>query len=217
MDYIKERFNGKVPWIFERLKAFHGKNSWHNLESVYEHTNRVLGALESLLAGLTMPQFEGDILREAALYHDVGKISPSLKDGRIDYPGHEKTSAQIYYETKVSKTSRPLASRPDGLRFSLQSQELVYDLIINHTIIHKIMGENYFMEPLKELTSGIPNLKDLRFPKAGRQYCRNKESFQRGLVLLGYSDIIASDFVKIDPFEFTKRVTRYVSALNEFL
>lgn len=204
MDYIKERFHGRAPWVFERLKAFHGKNLWHNLESVYEHTNRVLEVLESFLIGIALPRAEEEVLREAALYHDVGKIEPSLGEGRIDYPGHEKISARIYYETKIAQLSQHCSPRQDGLKFGLQSQERVYDLIMHHTVIHKIMGKEEFLGPLEELTNTIQNLAD-------------KKSFQRDLVILGYSDILASDFVRIDPIEFTRRVTRYVLTLNKLL
>ncbi len=134
---VRMAASGLLTGIFPELQAAIGctQNRYHRLD-VFDHSLRVVGALETLLGefsarfpGLAGLAGQADlsghaaILKYAALLHDVGKPATRQlgSDGRVRFPGHAARSAAI--ATGISHRLR-LSNR----------QRHISDAIIRHHI-----------------------------------------------------------------------------------
>ncbi len=160
-DYIKEYFKRNelgggqitnIPWIFKRLNLYIENSDWHDMESVYDHTNRVLSKFESFYSnegrGLltkeeTMVDSFGKIISRAIIWHDVGKIEPKTVGDKIKYPGHELKSSEIFYEQvgldENGITYLGSKERDDQRRFFSPEDEFIYEFIKCHGKVHEII------------------------------------------------------------------------------
>lgn len=213
-DHIKESFQGRVPWEIARLRGFFQNNDWHNMESVYEHTNRVLEAFQHI--PLKVDQEIRETMQGIILQHDIGKIKPNFNGDKIDYPGHEEIGAKIYYEKQKLTNHLDIdIKRKDGLEFRFYNSEIKYEVILNHGKFHRVMKSEEYGPEWSNLQKSILDRLGSERHKNDLEYAMRY--IRGGLIVLGYCDIIASDFLKNNPSECSKRLVRYDEFLNDAL
>lgn len=184
-----------IPKFYE-LKNVTENMSWHNRESVFDHTLAVLRDLERILGTLpdesTMKQALCEkidthtreaLLRVATLFHDIAKPETIVTDddGTTRCPGHERAGSE-----KVGAILK---------RFDLSDREIerIEQVIENHGLLHAMLP------PSK--------------PEFAQEYEEFKGRFLDNiypeLMLLAYADTIGSYQRETAPEEYRARVSFY--------
>ena len=100
-----EQFQKELPEFFE-LKNFVENNSWHNNDSIFNHTLAVLEELEKLLKSINNKikvylnqkideHTRKDLLFLGTLFHDIAKSNTLIKNGDLtSCPKHEEEGSE---------------------------------------------------------------------------------------------------------------------------
>lgn len=186
-DLRNGKYKGLIPEIY-RLRNTVEVNSWHDNQNVFEHTVLVLRHLEDLLLNsgsdinkqmdFKLRKYrKRDLLKLAALYHDIGKPATIVtdKDGTTSCPGHEARGAEIALDYFG--------------KYTLSEEELAYlkITITFHThIIDFLKNEDGRSDEIKDLSNYKQLVGDLFLD----------------LLLLFRSDLLGSDLEKTSPEEY---------------
>jgi len=193
-DLKRGKYKKFIPEIYE-LNGVVENSPWHLNQNVFDHTVLVLKSLESLLNSLSTKKSGGslnkaldsklgkyrkrDLLKLAALYHDIGK-SETIEEnekGTTSCPDHEAAGAKIaaiYFD-----------------KFSLTKDQIDYlkRLITLHTVIIDYLKkidekdkEEYYLSEYKK--------------HVGELYLE--------LMFLFHSDLVGSDLKKSEPEKYEK-------------
>ena len=196
--------NGKlvdlIPEFYE-LKKVIENNSWHNKESVFNHTLSVIDNLERIICRskkeikqaldkIIDKNSRKSLLYVAALLHDIGKKETitDLGDGVRGCPGHEKQGA---------KKAEKILERFD---LSKKESKIIIDIIRNHGVIHYIIG------------FGNKN-----FQKEYKNFKTKFSKIYLELILLAFADTIGSYLKKTKPDEFRHRINFYKKELKNIV
>jgi len=197
IKFLEEgRYKKLLPEIYELDKTIEN-NLWHKECTVFEHTIQVMKNLEEALKLKWFNEQQKleicktlksridlhtkkDLLKLAALLHDIGKAASLLKDseGNTRYPAHEIFGANI---------------APDfSVRFNLSKKEESYikRIIEYHGLIVDVQNQimekgkkKYYFDLFKKIVGDV----------------------LLELLLLFYSDLLASDLKETKPNEFKNR------------
>ncbi|MCK4520383.1 HD domain-containing protein [Candidatus Parcubacteria bacterium] len=193
----KGRLIDLMPEFYE-LKELVESNYWHNKETVFNHILSVLDNLEKIIRNLreetkqvlneiVEKKSRKDLLRVAALFHDIGKKETMIDfNGFMDFPGHEQKGAEK--AVKILK------------RFNLSKKEskIVADIIKNHSLAHEIITPE-----------------NSNFQKEYKNF-RKKflDSIYLELILLAFADTIGSYLKKTKPTVFRYKIDFYKKELK---
>ncbi|MBI2576994.1 HD domain-containing protein [Candidatus Woesearchaeota archaeon] len=186
----------ELPELY-KLQEVVQQNHWHKGTTVFAHSLAVMKRVQEITEQL--PQhFIGqmgeslgnyswdDILKLAALLHDIGKPESFAPFGdETKFPGHEAIGAE--------KAGSIIS------RFGLngQEEEIVVELIRRHGDIHLIMSP--------ENLSREQQLAALREQSPHMGLC---------LLLIGLADTLGSDLETLHPEEFRSRIAFYRQELG---
>lgn len=192
------QFQEELPEFFE-LKNFIENNSWHNNDSVFNHTLTVLEELEKLLKSTNNKinsylnqkidnYLRRDLLFLGTLFHDIAKSDSFVEsDESTSCPKHEELGGE-----KVKSILN---------RFDLSNREkdIVIRIVKYHDEIHVIL------EPKND--------------KLEEQYQKFKSECHdifMELILLAMADTLGSQLKDNNPEEFNFRIDFYKKVINDF-
>lgn len=124
-------FKNELPEFYKLRSIIHPQGSWHNGDSVFEHTIRILKTYQNLIGEYDYLNLNKDILFLVVLFHDIGKS--------IVFEGHAEKSYQL---------SKDLLERFD---LSISEKELILSLIRNHGEIHNLIKEKESAKEILEI------------------------------------------------------------------
>ena len=109
------------PNIVEQMKNTPQDPKWHKEGNVYIHTVMVYEQLLKLEEFNTLSEEEQEILKYAAVFHDLGKIHTTKKDdnGNIVSPNHSRVGGQEFRKLFFDK-------------MDIKKREAIVQLINNH-------------------------------------------------------------------------------------
>ncbi len=189
----------ELPELFELKKFVENDNYWHNNDSVFDHTLRVLEEFEKLLKvvnnkiNLYLNQeidnyTRKDLLFLGALFHDIGKSESFVKSGDFTLcPKHEEIGSE-----KV----KPILDRFD---LSDREKNIVIKIIKYHG-----------------------KLSDIAKPKSDNleeKYEKFKSKYNNilvELILLTITDTLGSQLKDNRPEEFNFRINFYKKIIENF-
>lgn len=194
----KNQFQKELPEFFE-LKNFVENNSWHNSDSVFNHTLAVLEELEKLLKNINNKinsylnqkideHTRKELLFLGALFHDIAKSNTLVKNGNsTSCPKHEEAGSE-----KVQTILN---------RFDLSEREkaIVVKIVKYHGEIHTIL------DPKNE--------------KIEEQYEEFKSACRdifTELILLAMADTLSSQLKDNNPAEFKFRIDFYKRIIDNY-
>ena len=202
------------------MKEIVENSPWHDEEPVFDHTLSVLGNLEKIIRNskkeikLVLNKIidrnsRKDLLRLAALLHDIGKKEKmvDLGAGVRGAPGHEQKGGQ-----KVGKILK-------RFNFSQKESKIIIDIVRNHGVIHDIIGlgcKDFQKGVGKEhsLTHAVVGLENKNFQKEYKNFKKKFSNIYLELILLAFADTIGSYLKKTKPAEFRHRINFYKKELN---
>lgn len=156
MTKIYDPYINKCKWdliekdeLFINLKSIQQNQKWHKEGNVYTHTCMVVQEMLNSLNNVTQYDLR-EILFYAALLHDVGKLTTTVKDsvGTFHSPGHEKESvklAELWLEQH---------------NIDKYMIEAIVSLIENHMRIYYVAD---FSDPIKSVQKIANSLKYVPF------------------------------------------------------
>lgn len=192
------QFQDELPEFFE-LKNYVENNSWHNNDSVFNHTLTVLEELEKLLININNKinsylnqkidnYTKRDLLFLGTLFHDIAKSDTFVKtDSSTTCKNHEELGAE-----KVTQILD---------RFDLSNQEkaIIIDIVKYHGEIHIILSPNN--ENLEEQY---------------QKFKTERHDIFMELILLAMVDALGSQLKENNPEEFNFRIDFYKKIIDDF-
>lgn len=191
-------FKNELPEFFE-LKNCIENNSWHNNESVFDHTLSVLGEFEKLIKIINSKVYcylnqiidsysRKDLIFTAILFHDISKNDTLVKKNDITFClEHEKIGAE-----KVTKILN---------RFDLSAREksIIINLVRYHGEIHPVV-------------SSKNNNHEKHLSCFKSKHC---DTFIE-LILLGISDTSGSQLKDNNTSEYNFRINCYKNIIQNY-
>ncbi|MBU3934447.1 HD domain-containing protein [Patescibacteria group bacterium] len=185
-----------IPEFYELKNVIENTDdSWHDQESVFDHTQSVISSLEKLfskargnLKKILNQKIDKNtrkiLLKVSAVFHDIAKKETIVKDkqGFTVCPGHAEAGAE--------KAKRILN------RFDLSEREkrFILDIIGGHIHFHLLLSlENY-----GNFQRDFPIIKN-----------RYLNSVYPELILLDYADTVNAGIRKTQPKEYRYRMDFY--------
>ena len=243
-DHIKEYFKtdasggGQItqtPWIFKRLQLYVENSDWHNRETVYDHTNRVISQFESFYLNERSGAWKdtqairdsfAKLVHRAILWHDVGKISPQIVGDTIKYPGHELASAEIFYDVhglgKEGIVYSGSSEREDKKRFFSPEDEFAYEFVKHHGNVHSLITAKNGFSELESLANSLPHVEKSCYIKERVYFdwrpCENPlnpKSFMKTFLYFGLAETMSSHLMNTRTTEYAQRLANYAKALDQ--
>ncbi|MFC1701002.1 HD domain-containing protein [Patescibacteria group bacterium] len=192
------QFQDELPEFFE-LKNYVENNSWHNNDSVFNHTLTVLTELEKLLRDINNKinsylnqkienYTKRDLLFLGTLFHDIAKSDTFVKtDNSTTCKNHEELGSE-----KVAKILD---------RFDLSNQEkaIIIDIVKFHGDIHIILS---------------PNNKNI--DEQYQEFKTKRHEIFMELILLAMADTLGSQLKDNNSEDFKFRIDFYKKIINDF-
>jgi len=194
----QNQFQNELPEFFE-LKNYVENNSWHNNDSVFNHTLTVLEELEKLLKNINNKinsylhqkidnYTKRDLLFLGTLFHDIAKSDTFEKT-------NDSTTCKNHEELGAKKVSKILK------RFDLSEREkvIVIKIVKYHGKINIILD---------------PNNKKLE--EQYRRFKTERHDIFMELILLAMADTLGSQLKDNKPEEFKFRIDFYKKIIDDF-
>lgn len=181
---FKEVFFDLIPGLKETY-GFNQNNPWH-IYDVFEHTMNVIANTNN-----------NEILRIAALFHDIGKPLVYTEEKKINEFGEEQLIGHFYNHQRASiKYFNDFAKKVIIPRVDY---ELITKLIIYHDSKLSIKPDK-MKEYIKDL--GIDNMQLLFDLKRADNLAQNPEKTKESLRILSETEKIFKEYIKtIKPIE----------------
>jgi UTP:GlnB (protein PII) uridylyltransferase len=138
-DIRQDASQNEFPWLIE-LRDTIENNAWHNNESTFTHTIRVVEKLEQILKKLpqkikiyldteTGKATKQDLLWYATLLHDCAKKETiKIIGNQTSFPNHEK-----YGEQKAKEILETIDLLPS-------EKETIVTIVKNHGLLHDLLN-----------------------------------------------------------------------------
>jgi len=197
-NIVAGRLENLVPEIYELKNVIENAEGWHDDESTFDHTLKVMQALEKIFLTVS-GRINGKLkktlnqkidsntrkilLKTSAVLHDIAKKETITKDinGFTECPGHAELGAR--------KARKIL----DRFNLSEREKQFVCDIIANHMHFHFIIAPDN-LNFQKEFVAIKNKFLDYIYPE---------------LILLGYADTVDTGMRKTNPKEFRHRIDFY--------
>jgi UTP:GlnB (protein PII) uridylyltransferase len=186
-----KQFLSELPEFFE-LENFVENNTWHNNDSVFNHTLAVLEELEKLLKNINNKinsylnqtvdkHTKRELLFLGTLFHDIAKSDVLVKNG-------DSTSCSKHEEVGSEKVKLILD------RFDLSDREkaIVANIVKYHGEIHIIL-----------------DLKNNKIDEQFNKFKTDRHDVFTELILLAMADTLGCQLKDNNPGEFTFRINFY--------
>jgi UTP:GlnB (protein PII) uridylyltransferase len=192
------RLERELPELYD-LKNIIEKSLWHNNDSTFSHTLKVLKELEKILKknGKKTGSYldkridnykRKELLFLAALLHDIAKKETIVKEREETYcPEHEEVGS-----LKVKK----ILERFD---LSPKEKEIVIGIVKNHGILHKMLDPN-----------------DSELDGKFVEFKKNHKDIFIELVLFSMSDTLGCELKDNATENFKFRINFYQDAINGY-
>lgn len=201
IDKIKsEAFLNLIPELYEVREVIENEGYYHNNDSVFNHTLRVLEKLEESLKDVKdkisdylnqkiTNYTRKELLLLATLFHDIGKKETMAKDsnGLTSCPGHAEKSVE---------RTREILSRFD---LSEKEKDFILQIIKAHMLLYLIV------KPENDKLDEQFNEVRIKHPDIFLE-----------LVLLAMTDILGTQLKENRPEEFDFVINFYKKFLNEY-
>jgi len=193
------RLQKELPEFFKLKRFVENDNYWHNNDSVFDHTLRVLEELEKLLKTTNNKinfylnqkvdnYTRKDLLFLGALFHDIGKSDSFVKSGDF--------TSCLKHEELGSKKVKPILDRFD---LSDREKNIVIKIIKYHGKLSDIARP------------GSDSLEE-EYEKFKSEY----SSIFVELILLTMADTLGSQLKNNRPEEFNFRINFYKKIIKDF-
>lgn len=190
-----------VPELYELQTVIENSDdSWHDNESVFDHTMMVMSALERLFLDAKRnlkrelnqkidQNSKKILLKVAAIFHDIAKKETIVvkEDGYTSCPGHAELG---------KKKAEPILERFD---LSEKEKQFVLDIIGGHMHFHYLLTPGYSQNFQKDLAEVKRKIKDV--------YAE--------VVLLDYADTVDGGIRKTKPKEYRERIGFYKKEIEK--
>jgi len=194
-----DRLQKELPEFFKLKRFVENDNYWHNNDSVFDHTLRVLEELEKLLKTTNNKinfylnqkvdnYTRKDLLFLGALFHDIGKSDSFVKSGDF--------TSCLKHEELGSEKVKPILDRFD---LSDREKNIVIKIIKYHGKLSDIARP------------GSDSLEE-EYEKFKSEY----SSIFVELILLTMADTLGSQLKNNRPEEFNFRINFYKKIIKDF-
>jgi len=192
------QFQEELPEFFE-LKNYIENNSWHNNDSVFNHTVTVLDELEKLLKRIKNKinsylnqkvdnNTRNDLLFLGTFFHDIAKSDSFVKsDDSTSCPKHEEIGG------------KKVKSILDRFDLSDREKDIVVKIVKYHGEIHIILDP-----------------KSDRLEEQYKKFKLEHHDIFIELILLAMADTLGSQLIDNNPEEFNFRIDFYSKIIDEY-